>query len=55
MIIEFFYQIREYLYQFRHWVASKIVGFNIENEVDAAYHAGIKWGRIQRANGVFND
>jgi hypothetical protein len=47
--------IREYFYLFRYWLASKIVGFNIENEVEAAHAAGVEWGKIHRINNVLND
>lgn len=36
-----------YWHEFRNWLASIIVGFNIEAEIDAAYEAGRTWGKIE--------
>lgn len=36
-----------YWHTFRYWLASLIVGFDIETEVDAAYGAGRMWGKIE--------
>jgi hypothetical protein len=40
---------------FRNWLASKIIGYDIEAEVEAAYEAGRQWGKIERAKGLPND
>ena len=47
--------ISGYWYQFRYWLASKIVGMDILNEIDAAYEAGRQWGKIERSNRLPND
>lgn len=47
--------ISGYWYAFRYWLASKIVGYNINGEVEAAYEAGRQWGKIERSNGLPND
>jgi hypothetical protein len=36
------------LYGFRFWLASIVVGFDIEAEVDEAYEAGLNYGRAQK-------
>jgi hypothetical protein len=36
------------LYGFRFWLASIIVGFDIDTEVEEAYEAGLNYGRAQR-------
>jgi hypothetical protein len=41
--------------KFRYRLASWIVRFNIEEEVEAAYDAGLQWGRAERAKGLPND
>ena len=47
--------IRLYLHIIRFWIASKIVGFNIEQEVEAAYDMGRQWGKIERERGLPDD
>ena len=47
--------IRGYWLEFRYRLASWIVGFNINGEVEAAYEAGRQWGKIERARGLPND
>lgn len=44
-----------YWHTFRYWLASKIVGMDILNEIDAAYEAGLQWGKIERNNRLPND
>ena len=34
--------------QIRFWIAGKIVGMDILDEVDEAYEAGREWGRTER-------
>lgn len=47
--------LRGYWLEFRYRLASLIVGFNINGEVEAAYEAGRQWGKIERARGLPND
>lgn len=35
----------DWLYHFRWWLAGKIIGLDIVAEIDAAYDAGVKYGR----------
>ena len=46
-------RLNVHLIQF--WIASKIVGFNIEQEINAAYEAGRQWGKIERKRGLPDD
>ena len=39
--------MKDYWYEFRWWLASIIVGLNLELEIDAAYEAGREYGRAQ--------
>lgn len=43
--------LREYVHLFRLWLASKIAGFNVLEEIDAAYEAGAFYGKTQRFTG----
>jgi hypothetical protein len=36
------------LYRFRWWLASRITGVDLHDEVDAAYEAGREYGAAQR-------
>lgn len=47
--------IRGYWHAFRYLLASWIVGFNINAEVEASYEAGRQWGKIERGRGLPND
>ena len=40
--------IRHYWFEFRYWLAGKIVRLNILDEIDASYEAGRQWGRTER-------
>lgn len=40
--------IGHYWFEFRYWLAGKIVGLNIIGEIDAAYEAGREYGRTER-------
>ena len=44
-----------YWLAFRYRLASWIVGFNINGEVEAAYEAGRQWGKIERDNRLPDD
>jgi hypothetical protein len=33
--------------QFRHWLASLIIGFPIYQAIDASYEEGRKWGNME--------
>jgi hypothetical protein len=33
--------------QFRHWFASRIIGFPIYQAIDASYEEGRKWGNME--------
>jgi len=40
--------------QFRHWLASKIIGYNIHDAIDEAYDQGTRWGQMQTLKNMRN-
>lgn len=40
--------IRAKLFLFRWWLASKIVGFDLNEEIESAYEAGRQYGQAQK-------
>lgn len=40
--------MKEWLFHVRWWLAGKIIGLNIVEEIDSAYEAGREYGRAQK-------